>query len=229
MSKSVIVVAPHPDDETLGCGGTLLKLRDLGYDLYWIIVTSMISKSDQLSEKVITREKEIDEVKNEYGFKKVYKCGFVSSEVDSSKMNNMIAMISDIFHEARPEIVFLPYSGDVHSDHRFISEACISCTKWFRYPFIKKVFFYETISETDFNIDSSVPLFRPTTFVDISNYLNRKIKIMSYYVSEISEFPFPRSIESITSLAKLRGSQSGYCAAEAFQLIRERIDQGDMV
>ena len=115
----------------------------------------------------------------------------------------------------------MPFAHDVHTDHQLIAKAMQSTIKWFRYPYIQKVLMYEVLSETDFNfIEQRV--FRPNVFVDISNHLNDKIETMKIYGSEIGEFPFPRSEKAVRSLAALRGSQSGFKAAEAFELVYER-------
>ena len=109
----------------------------------------------------------------------------------------------------------------MHTDHRIVFDAVIACTKWFRYPSVKRVLAYETLSETDFSLNTN-GRFYPNYFINISGYLEKKIELMSIYISEIAKFPFPRSYEAIRALATLRGAASGYIAAEAFQLLKER-------
>ena len=115
----------------------------------------------------------------------------------------------------------MPFAYDVHTDHQVIAKAVASTLKWFRYPYIKKVMMYETPSETEFNFTED-RAFRPNVFVDISQHLDDKIDAMRMYHSEMGEFPFPRSEKTMRSLAALRGSQSGFEAAEAFELVYER-------
>ena len=110
----------------------------------------------------------------------------------------------------------------MHTDHRLVFDAVASCTKWFRYPSVKRVLAYETLSETDFGLGTSQS-FRPNVFVNIEPYLDDKIRAMDIYASEIGEFPFPRSHEAIQALAILRGAASGFKTAEAFELLRERL------
>jgi hypothetical protein len=106
-----------------------------------------------------------------------------------------------------------------------VFDACMACTKWFRYPFIRRVMSYETLSETDAALPGSGnPAFQPSVFFNIDDHLAAKLRIMSLYKSECGQYPFPRSPEAITALARLRGTQSGYQAAEAFALLRERND-----
>lgn len=127
-----------------------------------------------------------------------------------------------MFRPVKFDEILLPHLGDIHTDHQVVHNAVLSCSKWFCYPFVKKVLSYETRSETDFCLDTSRHL-TPSVFADISNFLDAKIKAMGIYSSKINDFPFPRSKISIESLAGYRGSSSGFYAAEAFQLLRERI------
>lgn len=94
-------------------------------------------------------------------------------------------------------------------------------TKWFRYPSVKRILAYETLSETDFGLGTDLG-FRPNIFINIENYLEDKLRAMDIYASELGRFPFPRSDEAIRALATLRGAASGFQAAEAFELLRER-------
>jgi LmbE family N-acetylglucosaminyl deacetylase len=126
-----------------------------------------------------------------------------------------------VFSEIKPNIVYLPFSGDVHSDHRVVFDAAASCTKWFRSPWIKRVLVYETLSETDMSLPLDSNRFAPNVYEDVSAFLKKKIYIMNIYKSEVGDFPFPRSDESMSALAKLRGSQSGFNAAEGFMLLKE--------
>ena len=119
------------------------------------------------------------------------------------------------------ETIFVPHPADVHSDHRVVFDAVSACTKWFRYPSVKRVLAYETLSETDFGLGTNQP-FRPNVFVDVEHFFIKKLQAMDIYASEVGEFPFPRSHEAIRALATLRGAASGFKAAEAFELLRER-------
>ncbi|BEP30345.1 PIG-L deacetylase family protein [Helicovermis profundi] len=223
MNKTAVVITPHPDDETLGCGGTLLVLKNIGYKINWLIVTNIFEEFGFSKEKIESRNNEIDLVSKRYGFDIVKKIGIPTSRVDEISKGKLVSEISNAFNEIKPNIIFAPFYNDVHTDHKAIAEATLSCTKWFRYSYIEKVLYYETISETDFNIDSTAKRFNPNVYIDISQYLDEKLSIMKIYESEIGEFPFPRSEKAIRSLAYLRGSQCGSDAAEAFELLRANI------
>ncbi|MFJ8102430.1 PIG-L deacetylase family protein [Lysinibacillus sp. NPDC096212] len=219
--KKIIVLTPHPDDETLGCGGTLLKHINQGDKVYWLIITKMGDYFAQ--EKITKRSKEIETVASIYQFEKTFELGFEAATLDQVSYGDLIGKISEVFQEIQPNIIFVPYPGDIHSDHKVVFDATIACTKWFRYPSVDKVLAYETLSETDFTINPDANGFKPNIFVNIVPYLDKKIEIMKVYDSEISEFPFPRSEKAIQSLASVRGAASGFEAAEAFMLLKERI------
>ena len=219
--KNVLVVAPHPDDETLGCGGTLLSLKANGNKIHWLLITDMFETEGYSSNVIMKRDEEIKKIYNSYEFDNLIKLGIPATQLDVIKKGELISKIANVFDEISPNIVFMPYINDIHSDHKLTSEAVLSCTKWFRHKSIEKVLFYETISETNFNINTTTRAFKPNVYVNIGNYLEQKIEIMSIYESEFLNHPFPRSEKAIRSLASLRGSESGYDAAEAFELLKD--------
>lgn len=229
IGKNILVIAPHADDETLGCGGTLLTLKNIGYHINWLIVTSISEKEGYSKEQCDMHEEEIKIVSQKYGFNKVVDLNIPTTKVDQLPKSDLVNSISMVFKELQPNILFVPYYNDIHTDHQLISEATLSCTKWFRFPFIKTVLFYEVPSETDMNINSTLKSFKPNVFIDISEKLDEKIEIMKIFKNEILDFPFPRSEKSIRSLAYLRATQCGGFAAEAFELLTIRLNFEGMV
>jgi LmbE family N-acetylglucosaminyl deacetylase len=133
----------------------------------------------------------------------------------------LITKISSVVNKVKPNIIYLPFKGDVHSDHKYIFNAAYSCTKSFRYPFIKKIYMMETLSETEFSLSIKEDSFVPNVFVDISEYIDKKIEVMKIYESEIGEHPFPRSERGIRALATYRGGTSNCDYAESFVLLKE--------
>ena len=216
-----IVIAPHPDDETLGVGGTLLRRKSEGASIAWVIVTTMSAESGWSIEQINKRTDEIRRITQLYDFDEVYRLNFTTAQLDMIPMSDLVSAMSDVFKTFQPEEVFMPHPADVHTDHRFVFDAVSACVKWFRFPSVKRVLAYETLSETDFSLGTD-QAFRPNVFVDIENFLSEKLRAIDIYASEVSEFPFPRSHEAIQSLAKLRGAASGFKSAEAFELLRER-------
>jgi len=221
MKRKILFVAPHPDDESLGCGGTILKHKNRGDRIYWVIATD-IKEGKWFSEKDVSRrEKEIKLITKAYGFNKVYRLGILTTEVDKFPIQEIVRMISGILNEVRPDTVYLPFRADVHSDHRIIFEAAYSCTKTFRNPFLRKILMMETISETEFSPSVKECGFIPNYFVDISAILKKKIDIIRIYKSEIGKHPFPRNIKNIKALASFRGAIAGCKHAESFVLLKE--------
>lgn len=217
MKNKVLIVAVHPDDETLGCGGTLLKHKANGDEIHWLICTTI----DKNHNYYDTREKEIDEVSTLYGFDSVHNLRLKTMQVDEYSISELIGKISKVINEVKPNIVYLPFKGDVHSDHRKIFEASYSCTKSFRYSFIKKIYMMETLSETEFAPSTKEDSFIPNVFVDVSKYFEKKIEIMNLFESEIAKHPFPRSERNLKALATLRGATAGCEYAESFVLLKE--------
>ena len=212
-----LVISPHPDDEVLGAGGTLFKRKKSNF-LYWIIVTQMGPNTPK--KKILSRSKEIQKISRLFGFKKVFQLNFNTTELNSSSKKKLITDFSDIFYEIKPNELFVPHFSDIHSDHQIVSEVMSTCAKNFRFPFIKKILAYEVLSETDYNLNRK-KIFFPNYYEDITKFLAKKKNAMKIYKSEIKKFPFPRSLQAIDALAKLRGSQIGKNAAECFEILRE--------
>lgn len=220
MNK-VSIITPHPDDETLGCGGTILKHKEDGDSIHWIIVTSMLGKRDFSPQLVQRRQGEIERVAGMYGFETTHNLNFPTTRLDEIPARDIIGSFSKIFKDIKPTVVYLPNRSDVHSDHRVVFNTAWSCCKIFRFPSIRKVLMYEILSETDFTPALPETSFFPNIFSDISQHLDRKIEIMREYRDEMREHPFPRSEQNIRSLATLRGATANVEYAEGFMLLRE--------
>lgn len=218
--KKVIVISAHPDDEVLGCGGTLLKHKANGDQIAWIIVTNIHKEQGFTEERIVSRKKEIESVKDKLGIMHVYKMDYPTMTLDSTMLGTLIVKISQVFLDFKPEIIYTLNRSDAHSDHRVVFDAVAACTKSFRYPFVKCVLMYECISETEFAPQLHENLFIPNYFVDITKHFSEKLKTMSIYESELGNHPFPRSIRNIEALATFRGASSGVEYAEAFQLVK---------
>lgn len=220
MKNKVIIISPHPDDETLGAGGTLHKHKNNGDEIYWLIITDIESSPYFTNEQKNYRKEEIELISKLYSFDKVFNLNYIPSSLTQNNLSNLIEKISKIFLEIKPNILYLPNRSDVHSDHRIIFDATFSCTKSFRYPFIKMILMYECLSETEFSPALPENSFIANYFIDISEFIDKKISAMKIYKSEIDNHPFPRSIENIISLAKYRGASCGVKYAEAFHLLK---------
>ena len=221
--RKVLVVAVHPDDETLGCGGTLLRHKANGDAVHWMIVTSIQKQYGFTDSAVEVRRQEIAAVSSIYDFDGVYELDFPTMQLDVIPKSRLVDSISYVVNHIEPDIVYLPFKGDIHTDHQLAFQVAYSCTKSFRYPSIKKIVMMETISETEFAPAIKEDSFIPNMFVDISEFINRKIEIMRIFRSEIGKHPFPRNEKNIRALATLRGATAGCEYAEAFMILKEII------
>lgn len=218
--STVLVIAPHPDDETLGCGGTLLRHRAEGDEIHWLVVTQLDTERHS-PEGVQQRDLEIQEVAFAYGFTSTTFLGFETARLDQVGMDVIVSRIGEVVAAVEPEVIYLPFPGDAHTDHRVVFQAAAAAAKWFRYPSVRRVLACEILSETDFGLaPDSIP-FKPNSYVNIGPWLDDKLEIMKRYKSEIATHPFPRSEIGIRALACLRGAQSGFEAAEAFMILKE--------
>lgn len=222
--KKVLFISVHPDDETLGCGGTILKHKDKGDEIYWLIITEpTINHPYGFSEEAIRqRDKEIEIVSKIYGFKKVISLGFPTQQLDEVNLKDLIIKIDEAITNFQPQIIYLINRNDIHSDHRVAFNAIYACTKNFRKPFIERILMYETLSETEFSPALAENAFMPNVFVDISDFMDKKLEIMSVLVDEVMPDNLPRSFSAIKALAAYRGSRISVNYAESFMLLFEK-------
>jgi LmbE family N-acetylglucosaminyl deacetylase len=141
--------------------------------------------------------------------------------LDRVEKLQLIESVASVVRKTQADTLYIPYRNDAHSDHAAVFDAAVACTKSFRYPSVRSVYTYETLSETEFGLRTDDPGFRPNRLVDISNWLEQKISIMHMFDGEITAFPFPRSETCMRAQAALRGSQASVMAAEAFMVLKE--------
>ncbi|OGH12429.1 MAG: GlcNAc-PI de-N-acetylase [Candidatus Levybacteria bacterium RIFCSPHIGHO2_01_FULL_36_15] len=222
MLNKILFIAPHPDDETLGCGGTILKYKkEKKSKIYWLIMTKLSKNKGFTEEKVNRREDEIKKVAHNYGFEKVFKLDYSPGKLDTTPIIKMISDVKNILEKIKPECIYIPNRSDIHSDHRIVFNVLMSALKSFRTAYVKKILMYEVLSETEFAPSLIENAFIPNVFVDISDYVEEKIRIMKLYEGEMAKPPFPRSEENIRALARLRGSMSNCNYSESFMLLKE--------
>ncbi len=218
---TILAIAPHPDDETLGCGGTLLRHRAEGDDVHWLIVTAMAPDQGFPPERVEARRREVREVARAYGFAGTHELGLPTTRLDRVPRADLVEAVGAVLRRVVPDTVYLPFRHDAHSDHAAVFDAAAACVKGLRPPHVRRVYAYETLSETEFGLRPDGAGFRPNLFVDIGARLDEKVRILRLYAGEVATFPFPRSEECVRAQAMLRGSQAGCAAAEAFMVVRE--------
>jgi len=219
-SKRIIVVAPHPDDETLGVGGTISKLSSQGYEVHVLIVSGHLPPLYKTEDY----KKSVEEAYQSFKILGVTSSTFLEmpcTMIGDLPVHEVNHKISQVFLDVKPHMVFCPYP-DRHIDHRLIFDSVMVATR----PIgigrnIEIVAAYETLSETHWNAPHIEPNFTPNWVIDISKHIHVKLEALKCYQSQISEFPNPRSIEAIEGLAKFRGTQAGFGYGEGFHIIRK--------
>ncbi len=219
---NVLAISAHPDDETLGCGGTLLRHRADGDNLHWTIVTQ--AHKPKWSQEVIDRKAaEVTAAATAYSMQSVQKLGMPTIRLDTVPLEEIISGLGNVIEKIRPEIVYLPHHGDVHTDHHAVFLGALSVLKAFRMRSlgVKRVLSFETLSSTEAAPPLAPRAFVPNVYMDISQNIDRKIEIMNMFASETQPDPFPRGSSAIRALARFRGATIGVEYAEAFMLVRE--------
>lgn len=218
----ILVIAVHPDDETLGCGGTLLSHREIGDELHWLVMTA--PDPSDFDPAVLEQKKiEVDKVGKAYGMQGIHRLEFPAAALDTIPFSRLLDSIRFVLDKVRPQTVYLIHHGDVHTDHRVGFTAVLSVLK----PFymkdygVSRILSYETLSSTDAAPNLVGNSFVPLIYRDISLFIERKIEIMKIYESEAQPDPMPRGPSAIRALARLRGATIGVEHAEAFMLVRE--------
>jgi N-acetylglucosamine malate deacetylase 1 len=218
MSK-ILVLAPHPDDEVLGCGGIMKKYADAGHEVYVLVATRGTPK--------MYSDDKIDNVRNEarkahaiLGVKETLFLDFHAPDLDVTSRAELSRAIAPILQKLGIEELYLPHRGDIHHDHTAIFMAGLVAARPVGNYSVKRIYCYETLSETEWAPPFGDDAFIPTHFVDISGQIDAKFEAMGCFKSQVRPFPSTRSLETIEALAKFRGATVGFHRAEAFMTIR---------
>lgn len=213
--KKFLVVSAHPDDEVLGCGGTIKRLTSEGHEVHLCFITK--AYTPDWSEKFLKdREQHIKNACAILGVKKFYKLDFPTAKLDTVPQKSINDALGKVVREIEPHTVFLPFGGDLNIDHRITFECGLVVCRPINGCTVKQLYVYEALSETEWGIQ----LFQPTLYMDITQTIDDKWKAMQAYTTELKDFPHPRSREVIEALAVKRGSEAGLKRAEAFTPIR---------
>ena len=214
----VTIISPHPDDETLSAGGSLLRFNKLNIKTSCLVVSGHLPPLYKQSDYETTKSESLEAFKK-YG---IYDYEFLEipattiHEEPIAKINKMI--LSHIY-KFKPDLLLIPFP-DRHIDHRVIFDSSMVASRPNNTYFPKIVMAYETLSETHWNAPNIEPNFSPNVFFNITEYIDKKLEVLSIYKSQITN-NISRSQEAVKALAKFRGSQNGCGYAEAFQLIRQ--------
>jgi len=223
MNKTILIVAAHPDDEVLGCFGTVSRLIKEGYEAYTLILGE--GKTSRDDKRVIENKKdelellnsEIQQANDAIGIKKVFIESFPDNRFDSVDLLDIVKVVSKVKDEIKPDIIFTHYKNDLNIDHRITYQAVLTATRPMKDECVKEIYSFEILSSTEWNYPLS---FSPDTFYDVNETIELKMKAMEAYTSELCEYPHPRSLEGIELNAKYQGIRVGKRYVEAFKSVR---------
>jgi LmbE family N-acetylglucosaminyl deacetylase len=221
----ILVIAPHPDDETLGMGGTIHRLATEGHEITVAIVTRGWEPVFSAAGTDRVRE-EARSAASILGVAELRFMDLPVTRLDGLPKHEINAAFDELVDQTTPEWVFLPHAWDRHEDHRqSFAAAMVALRPQAGRKFVKRILSYETVSETHWTIPGAEVAFAPHLYVDISDHLETKLQAMACYESQIQPHPSARSLEALRALANWRGSVFAMVAAEAFQVLRERWDR----
>ena len=217
---NILVVAPHPDDEVLGCGGTIAKYADNGDDVYVAIVTK--------GEEPLFKVEQVVDVRNEclkadkfLGVKETIFMDFPASMIENVPRYKFNEAFIQLIQRIRPDIVYIPHRGDMQLDHKMVVDAAMVALRPKYHHVVKKIYAYETLSETGWDIPNVTNEFIPNAYNDISKFMHKKIEAMQMFKTQLSAYPAARSSRAVEALAMYRGATVNMNAAEAFYIVRE--------
>jgi len=217
----VLVVAPHPDDEVLGAGGTIARLAGEGSEITVAIVTR--------GWEPLFSDSQVDQVRDEahrageiLGTKSLRFMDLPVTRLNEIPKHQLNKLFEQLMNEEKPEQVFLPFPGDLQEDHRQVFDACmVALRPAVSRKYARRILCYETVSETHSSAAHVKPVFQPQLWIDISKTLPVKLDAMRSYESQLQQQPDARSLEAVSSLARWRGSIVGMAAAECFVVVRQ--------
>ena len=219
MKKKVLVITPHPDDETLGVGGSIAKLINQGHDVYILTVSGHLPPLYDRKDY----DKTVKEAHKAYDILGITHSKFLeipATMIGDEPVHSLNNKIVSVINEYRPNFVFCPFP-DRHIDHKLVFESTLVATRPVQAGAdIELVAAYETLSETHWNAPYIEPNFIPNLVIDISKYINQKVEAMKCYRSQLTINKGPRSVKAVKALAQFRGSQSGFDFGEALYIIR---------
>ncbi|OHE78489.1 MAG: GlcNAc-PI de-N-acetylase [Verrucomicrobia bacterium GWF2_62_7] len=221
--KRILIVAAHPDDEVLGCGGTAARLVGEGADAFTLILGEGVTSRDA-SRDPETRRGALALLKRQalaanraLGIREVFFGDLPDNRFDSVPLLDIVKRVESVKREVRPDMVFTHYGADLNIDHRITYQAAITAARPLKGESVKEIYSFEVLSSTEWNYPLS---FSPDVFWDISGRLKTKLRAMRAYPGELARFPHPRSLEGIELSAKYWGMRTGLRAAEAFKSVR---------
>lgn len=227
----VLTVAAHPDDETLGVGGTMARLTAMGHEVWVCILT----EGATARHGYVEQQKECAvRAADTLGVANVVFCDFPDQRLDALPLLEVITPIEKCIGELRPEVVFTHFNQDANQDHRTVFQATLVAARPVEGISVRRLLCYETASSTEWAPPFPGSVFSPSVFVDITSTLPRKLEALRSYeqthsseTGELRPYPHPRSYEAIEANARRHGAAAGVQAAEPFMLVRQVHREGD--
>jgi LmbE family N-acetylglucosaminyl deacetylase len=220
--SQILVIATHPDDEVLGCGGVMARHADAGDDVHVLVVTRGIP--ELFPPEVIEGTRfELARAHAVLGVRTVRFLDFPAPGLDAVPLYEVADAIERAVRDLRPSIVYCPHQGDLHGDHKAAFWATLVAVRPVTDHRVSRTLCYETLSETEWAAPLPGDAFVPTVFTDITTTLGRKLRACRCYLSQMKPFPRPRSVRAVAALARFRGATVGVSAAEGFTVIRDII------
>ena len=224
-NNNVLVVAAHPDDEVLGCWGTMARLVQEGREVYIAILgegaTSRYQERDKADQsKVETLLDNSQQVADMIGAKQVLNYGLPDNRFDTLSLLDVVKIVEKLIVEIEPAVIYTHHPSDLNIDHGVVFRATLTATRPVSGCPVRDLFAFEIPSSTEWSFNTYQPEFRPNVFVDITDTMEMKVKSMQTYKSESRHFPHPRSPEALLAIASHWGSVVGVKHAEPFELIR---------
>lgn len=231
MSRRVLIVAAHPDDEVVGAGGVMAWHRKAGDRVFALILGEGLSARFPTREAVLSAtglaafedlRRDMARAHAVLGAEKTFHHEFPDNRFDSIDLLDIVKVIEQVKTEVSPEVVYTNHGGDLNVDHRLTFEAVLTACRPLPGEPVRRILSFEVASSTEWSPPSR-QAFMPNVFVELGDLLAVKLEAMACYKSEVREYPHPRSLEAVRRQAELWGVKAGLKAAEAFVLIRERV------
>jgi N-acetylglucosamine malate deacetylase 1 len=225
MRNTVLIVAAHPDDEVLGCGGTIAKMVSEGDKVHVAFLADGVSsrscKSEDKASALLRRRLAAKSACDILGVTSVFFGDFPDNQMDTISLLDVVRQVENLVDKLQPNMLFTHHVGDVNIDHQVVHQAVITACRPQKHHPVKTLLFFEIPSSTEWQVGHSAPAFIPNWYVDISNTLELKLNALNVYSEELRSWPHTRSVRGVTVLSSWRGATVGVESAEAFMLGRK--------
>ncbi|YCM46048.1 PIG-L family deacetylase [Verrucomicrobiaceae bacterium 227] len=224
--RKILIIAAHPDDEILGCGGTMARHSDQGDDVAVIFMTNGVGARGQgqdTSQDPSLRSSALDQALDIVGARLLAHLSWPDNEMDTISLLKIAQSLEPLLADFQPDLIYTHHGGDLNLDHRLTMQAVLTAARPQPGSSVKAIYSFEVASSTAWQGSSLHSAFQPQHYVSIEAQLERKLAALEAYHEEMRPFPHARSVEALAHLARFRGSQIGFQAAEAFAVERSLV------